>query len=102
MNSIPWFADLADLSGVEKTFLFLAILIACFTTGFVVDVIMKTLAFGPALNGVLALAGVWAGIYLRYRWLAPFRADDVYLTMGFALGTAFVLFVALGLVKSRL
>jgi hypothetical protein len=50
MSSIPWFADLADLSGVEKTFLFLAILIACFATGFVIDVIMKAWRSGRRLT----------------------------------------------------
>jgi hypothetical protein len=102
MSTIPWLEDFYTLSGVEKTFLVLSVFIIAFATGFVIDVIMRNLAFGPALNGVLAVAGVFGGIYLRYRLLAPYRADDLFLTMGSALGGAFFLFVALGFIKSRL
>jgi hypothetical protein len=102
MHVIPWLTELEELSGFEKTFLVLGVFVLSFATGFVIDAIMKNLAFGPPLNGILALGGVCAGIYLRYRWLSPYRADDLYLTTGFALGTVFLLFLALGFVKSRL
>ncbi|WP_158816378.1 hypothetical protein [Methylocapsa sp. S129] len=102
MNSIPWLANMKDLSGAEFSFLILIVIIAVLATGFVLDVIARGSGFGPFLNGVLALIGVCAGIYLRYRLFAPFRADDLVLTIGFAIGTAFVLFFALGFAKSRL
>jgi uncharacterized membrane protein YeaQ/YmgE (transglycosylase-associated protein family) len=101
MNAIPWLADLQDLSSAEFGFLFLAVIIGCMVTGFIVDLIMRDLGLGPAPNGIIGLIGVCAGIYLRYRFFAPYRADDVILTIGFAMGCAFVLFIALGLAKSR-
>jgi hypothetical protein len=101
MSSIPWLADIEELSSVEWSFLILAVIVACLTTGFVIDVIMKDLGLGPAPNGVLALIGVCAGIYLRYRLFAPYRADDAVITIGFAMGSAFLLFLTLGLAKSR-
>lgn len=101
MNAIPWLADLQELSAAELSFLLVAVIVACLTTGFVLDVIMKDLALGPAPNGALALFGACAGIYLRYRLFAPYRADDVFMTIGFAMGSAFLLFLTLGLVKSR-
>ncbi len=101
MSAIPWIADLEDLSSGEMCCLVLMVIVGGLIAGFVVDVIMKDLGLGPAPNAVLALIGVCLGIYLRYRLFAPYRADDASMTIGFALGSAFLLFVGLGLAKSR-
>jgi hypothetical protein len=101
MGSIPWLADMQDLSSVELGFLFLAVIVGCMATGFLIDLIMRDLGLGPAPNGIIGLIGVCSGIYLRYRLFAPYRADDVILTIGFAMGCAFILFFALGFAKSR-
>ena len=101
MNSIPWLSDLKDLSGFELSFLVLIVIIATLATGFVTDVITQGSGFGPFLNGILALIGVCGGIYLRYRLFAPYRADDVVLTIGMAIATALVLLFALVLAKNR-
>jgi hypothetical protein len=87
---------------VEWSFLILVVIVGCLTAGFVTDLIMKDLGLGPAPNGVLALIGVCAGVYLRYRLFAPYRADDAVITIGFAMGCAFLMFLALGLAKSRI
>jgi hypothetical protein len=102
MNSIPWLADIGELSGFELSFLVLIVIIATLATGFVIDVIVQNYGFGPFLNGLLALLGVCAGIYLRYLLFMPYRADDLVLTIGMAIATAFVLLFALGLAKSRM
>jgi hypothetical protein len=102
MNSIPWLADVNDLSSPDFSFLVLIVIIVSLATGFVMDVITQRSGFGTIANGILALIGVCAGIYLRYRLLAPYRADELVLTSGFAAGTAFVLFLALSFAKSRL
>lgn len=101
MSSIPWMTDVNELSAGEFSFLLFMVLVACIIVGFIVHAIVQDAGFGPAPNGVFALVGVCAGIYLRYRLLAPYRADDLVLTIGFALGTAFVLFLTLALLKSR-
>jgi hypothetical protein len=101
LNAIPWLANLEELSGAELSFLVLMVAVACLVVGFVLDVIIRDLGLGPLPNGVFALVGACAGIYLRYRLLAPYRADDVFLTIGFALGTVFLLFLLLGVAKSR-
>lgn len=101
MNSIPWLADLQDLSPFEMSFLVLIVIVACMATGFVVDATMKNLGLGPISNGVVALIGVCAGIYLRYRWLGSRYADDVFVTIGFAIGFAVFLFLAMAFAKSR-
>jgi uncharacterized membrane protein YeaQ/YmgE (transglycosylase-associated protein family) len=102
MSSIPWLADLQDLSTMELAFLGVVVLIAGFAAGFIVDMIMKDAGLGPAPNGVIVLIGVCAGMYLRYRLFAPYRADDTVLTFGMAIGASFLLLFALGLAKSRL
>ena len=102
MNSIPWFSDLKDLSGVELSFLVVVTIIATLVTGFVIDVIIQGSGLGPFLNGILALIGVCGGIYLRYRFFATYRADDALLTFGIAIATAIILLFVLILAKSRL
>lgn len=102
MNSIPWLAALEDFSTMDYVFLAVGVIVACLAIGFIIDLIMRDSGLGPAANGVLAMIGVCVGIYLRYRLFAPYRADDVYLTSGLAIGAAFVLLFMLGLAKSRL
>jgi hypothetical protein len=89
------------LSTGEFLFLLFMLLVASMIAGFIIHAITQDVGFGPILNGALALIGACAGIYLRYRFLSASRADDLALTIGFALGTAFVLFLALGLVRNR-
>jgi hypothetical protein len=100
VSAIPWLADLEQQSPGELSFLFLMVVVGCLTTGFAADLIMKDLGLGPAPNGLLALIGVCAGVYLRYRLFAPFRADDAALTVGFAMGCAFLLLIGLAVAKS--
>ena len=102
MSAIPWFADLQELSTGELCFLGFMVFIACFLAGFIMHAILRDSGLGPALNGVLALIGACAGIYLRYRLLAPNSGDDLILTIGFALGTALMLFLTLALIKARM
>jgi hypothetical protein len=101
MSSIPWMTSIDDLSSGEFVFLLFMLLVASMIAGFLIHAVMRDAGFGPLLNGAFALIGACAGIYLRYRLLSASRIDDLTLTIGFALGTAFVLFLALGLVKSR-
>jgi hypothetical protein len=71
VGAIPWLAELEKQSSGELSFLFLMVVVGCLT-GFAADLIMKDLGLGPAPNGLLALIGVCAGVYLRYRLLPPF------------------------------
>ena len=101
MSTIPWFADLQDLSPFETVFLVLLVIIACIVSGFALDAAMKNLGLGPISNGVVALIGVIAGIFLRYRLLGSRYGDDVFVTIAFALGFAVCLVLAMAFAKSR-
>jgi uncharacterized membrane protein YeaQ/YmgE (transglycosylase-associated protein family) len=101
MSSIPWMSAVDDLSTGEFAFLLFMLLIASMIAGFVIHALMREAGFGPALNSVLAAVGAYAGIYLRYRLLAASRSDDLALTIGFALGTASLMFLALALIRNR-
>jgi hypothetical protein len=102
MHSIPWLAGLAELSTLDLWFLALGIIVAWLAAGFIIDLVMRDAGVGPYADGILALIGVCAGIYLRYRLFALYRPDDLYLTVGWAIGTAFLLLFGLGMAKSRL
>jgi hypothetical protein len=101
MSAIPWLADLRDLSPFEMAFLVLIVIVACMASGFAIDATMKNLGFGAISNGVVALIGVCAGIYLRYRLFGSRFGDDIFVTIGFAIGFAVFLFLALAFAKSR-
>jgi uncharacterized membrane protein YeaQ/YmgE (transglycosylase-associated protein family) len=100
VNAIPWLAELEKQSSGELSLLFLMVVVSCLLMGFVADLIMKDLGLGPAPNGLLASIGACVGIFLRYRLFAPFRADDAVLTVGFAIGCALLLLLALAVAKS--
>ncbi len=101
MNTIPWFADLQELSPFETVFVVLLTIIACLASGFAIDAAMKNLGLGPITNGIVALIGVIVGIFLRYSLLGNRYTDDVFVTIGFALGFAVLVFLAMALAKSR-
>lgn len=101
MSTIPWLADLRDLPLFETAFLILFVIVACMAAGFLLDAVMKNLGFGPFANAVIALIGVFAGIYLRYRLIGARFGDDAFLTLGFGLGFAVLVFLAIALVRSR-
>jgi hypothetical protein len=102
MNSIPWLADMNDLSGAEWSLVCLLAVVASLATGFVIDVIAQRAAFGTFINALLAPAGAFGGIYLRYHWLGPSRYDDIFLIIGSALAGAFALIFTLALLRSRI
>jgi hypothetical protein len=102
MHSIPWLADLEGLSAFELMLVAFGALMASLAIGFVIDLIMRDAGLGPYADGIIALAGACAGIYLRYRFFASYRADDLYLTVGLVLGTPFLILLALGVAKTRL
>lgn len=102
MSSIPWLETLEELSGFEFFGVIVLAFLVVFSMGFIIDLLMGQTGFGAFLNGALVALGCVAGIYLRYRLLDPYRADDVFVTIGFALGATFVLLFVLALVKSRL
>jgi uncharacterized membrane protein YeaQ/YmgE (transglycosylase-associated protein family) len=102
MNSIPWLSDLKELSGFEFAFFVLALIIGTLVAGFFADAMTQRLGFGPIANGILALIGVCGGIYVRYRFLTVFRADDAIVTITMAIAGAFVLLFVLILAKSRI
>jgi hypothetical protein len=101
MSSIPWLADLEYLSSFETVLLVLLVIIGCMAAGFAIDVIMRDLGLGPFPNGILALIGVCAGIYVRYRLFAHYHADDVFLTISFAIAIPIVPFLGFAFAKSR-
>lgn len=101
MSTIPWLADLADLPVFEKAFLILIVIVVCMASGFLIDAAMKNLGLGPMANGIVALVGVFVGIYLRYRLIGSRFGDDAFLTVGFGLGFAVLVFLALALARSR-
>jgi hypothetical protein len=102
MHTIPWLAELEDLSGFEMTAVGMIILVSAWGAGYMTDNAMGKFGMGPAVNGVIALLGVCAGVYLRYRYVVAPADWDAGLTLGFAASTPIVLLLAIGVVRGRL
>jgi uncharacterized membrane protein YeaQ/YmgE (transglycosylase-associated protein family) len=101
MHVIPWYTDIEQLSTGEYFVLLFMIFIATVIAGFIIHAIARDMGFGLALNAILAFIGAFSGIYLRYRLLSPFGANDLALTIGCALAMACLLFFGLALIRAR-
>ena len=90
--------------GFEFVAFWLGLFIALTAAGFLIDMMMGRQGFGPLLNGLLALAGVFGGVYLRYSYLfrAPYTSYEPYVTMALCFGGPAVLIVGLAFVRNRL
>jgi hypothetical protein len=65
--------------------------------------IMQRQGFGVMLNGLLALGGVFLGLYLRYNYFlhAPWFSYEPYLTTGLCFGVTAVMLVLLAFMRNR-
>lgn len=67
----PVWRFLNNLEGFEFAAFWISFLTAVGLVGFFLDYVMQRQGFGPFFNTLYVLAGIWAGLYLRYNYLAP-------------------------------
>ncbi len=99
----PLFDYIFALEGFEMVAFWLGLVILYLIFGFVIDMLMQRMGFGPYINGALAIVGVLVGLYLRYNYfyLPPWVNWEPMLTMGLCAGSAAILLVGLSFVLHR-
>ena len=100
----PFFQVISNLEGFEFYVFWLGVFVCSLIAGFLTDMLMGCIGFGPFFNALLVLAGVLGGVYLRYNYFlrAPYYSYEPYLTIGLCAGVPAILLVALSLLRSRI
>ena len=99
----PFFQTIGNFEGFEFVAFWLGMFIGVLATGFFLDMIMQRQGFGVMLNGLLALGGVFLGLYLRFNYFlhAPWYSYEPYLTTGLCFGVTAVMLVSLAFMRNR-
>jgi hypothetical protein len=100
----PLFDFVHRLEGFEIFAFWFTVLIIYFLVGFWTDSLMKPNSFGPYWNGLLAFAGAFLGLYVRYNYLMgiTWLRYDPYLTFGLIFGSMSLFLLFLSHLRSRL
>jgi hypothetical protein len=99
MHTIPWLADLEALSGFEMTAVGI---VSAWGAGYLTDNAMGQYGLGPAINAIVTLLGVFAGLYLRYAYVHTSADLDLSVTLAFATLTPALLLLAIGVLRGRI
>jgi len=79
----------------------LAAFVGVVMTGFALDYLMGRQGFGPYINSILALIGVFAGLYVRYNFMTPYLRYEPYLSFGLLFAAPVVLVLTLSFARMR-
>jgi len=97
----PFFLMVRDLEGFEMVCFWLAVFVGFLLIGFALDYLMGRQGFGPYVNAVLALAGVFGGLYVRYNFMTPYLRYEPYLSFGLLFAVPVLLVMALSYMRTR-
>jgi TRAP-type uncharacterized transport system fused permease subunit len=97
----PFFTMIHGLEGFEKVCFWLAVFVGFVLIGFVLDYLMGRQGFGPYINSILALIGVFGGLYVRYNYMTPYLRYEPYLTFGLLFAAPLLLVLLLSFMRSR-
>jgi hypothetical protein len=99
----PLFDVVFELSGFEAVAFWLVLFVCFWIVGFALDVILQKQGFGPFGNGIVAFAGAFGGLYIRYNYKFDMSAIafEPYLTLGLIFMPAALLLLGLSLLRSR-
>jgi hypothetical protein len=99
----PLFDIITNFDGFEFVAFWLFLFIILLATGFFLDWLMGRQGFGPLLNSLYALLGVFTGLYLRYNYFlrAPWFGYEPYVTFGLIFGSIAILLLFLAIVRNR-
>ena len=84
MSAMAPFLDyIFGLEGFECAAFWLGLLVAYLVIGYAFDFVLRDLGLGPFLNGLVVLAAVFCGIFLRYNYfrVEPWFNYEPYLTL---------------------
>jgi len=97
----PLFLMIRDLDGFEMVCFWLAAFVGFVLIGFVLDYLMGRQGFGTYIISILALAGVFAGLYVRYNFMTPYLRYEPYLSFGLLFAAPVLLVLLLSFARTR-
>jgi hypothetical protein len=97
----PLFTTILGLDGFEMVCFWLAAFVGFVLIGFVLDYLMGRQGFGPYVNSILALAGVFGGLYVRYNFMTPYLRYEPYLSFGLLFAGPVLFVLILSFMRSR-
>jgi hypothetical protein len=99
----PVFEFLNQLEGFDWAAFWIASFTGIMMAGFFVDYLMQKQGFGPYLNSLFILGGIWAGLYVRFNYLKPSQLHfyDPFLSLTAIFGVTIAMFVVLAFVRNR-
>ena len=99
----PMFDTIWNFEGFEFVTFWLFLFILLLAAGFFIDYLMNKQGFGPVLNAMYALLGVFVGLYIRFNYFArsPWPGYEPFVTAGLCFGSIAILLVVMALVRNR-
>ena len=97
----PFFLMINGLDGFEKVCFWLAAFVGFVLSGFILDFLMGRQGFGPYINSVLALLGVFGGLYVRYNYMTPYLRYEPYVSFTLLFAAPVLLVVVLSFLRTR-
>jgi hypothetical protein len=97
----PFFLMIRDLDGFEMVCFWLVAFVGFVLIGFVLDFLMGRQGFGPYVNSILALIGVFGGLYVRYNFMTPYLGYEPYLSLGLLFAAPVLLVLTLSFMRTR-
>jgi hypothetical protein len=98
----PFFLMVQDLEGFEMVCFWLAAFVGVVLVGFGLDYLTGRQGFGPYINSLLAVVGVFAALYVRYNFAMPYLNYDPYLTVVLLFGFPVILVLGLSFARTRI
>ena len=97
----PFFTMIRGLEGFELACFWLATFVGFVLIGFLLDYLMGRQGFGPYVNTVLALVGVFAGLYARYNYFSSYAVYEPYLSFALLFAPPVLLIMILSFLRTR-
>jgi hypothetical protein len=97
----PFFLMIRDLEGFEMVCFWLGAFVSLVLVGFALDYLMGHQGFGPFINALLALAGVFGGLYVRYNFMTPYLRYEPYLSFSLLFAAPVLLVLGLSFARTR-
>src|ERR1700710_697562 len=80
----PVWKFLNNLEGFDFAAFWIALFTLIILSGFFLDYIMQRQGFGPYLNSIFVVLGLWLGLWVRFNYLKPneMHLNDPFLSVG--------------------
>ena len=98
----PLFETIHNFETFETVAFWFGMFILTVGAGFFIDMIMQRQGFGPFINALFALGGLFVGLYLRFNFFshAPWFGYEPYVTTGLCFGSITILLVTFAYMRN--